>query len=165
MLRVRRGHRCLVNLSAQDAKALLATAVVARLATVDESGRPHLVPVTFAADGDHLYIAVDHKPKTTANLKRLRNIEHDPRVSLLADHYEDDWSHLWWARADGLASVLKEGEEGRDGLLDLLARKYRQYTEQRPDGPVISIEVTRWTAWASSAHATTLPRATGGTGQ
>jgi PPOX class probable F420-dependent enzyme len=162
VLRIQRGHRCLVNLSTQDAQALLATAKVARLATVDSDGQPHLVPVTFAVDGDHLYIAIDHKPKTTTNLKRLRNIGHNPRVSLLADHYEEDWSQLWWVRADGLAVVL---EESREGPLDLLARKYSQYQEQRPGGPVISIEVTRWTAWASSLHATTLLRATGGTGR
>ena len=148
-----------MNLSTQDAQALLGSAEVARLATVSETGQPHLVPVTFAVDGDHLYIAIDHKPKTTTNLKRLRNIGHNPRVSLLADHYEEDWSQLWWVRADGQASVL---EEDRDSPLDLLARKYSQYTERRPAGPVISIEVTRWSAWASSRHATTLLRASGG---
>jgi PPOX class probable F420-dependent enzyme len=163
LFRIPRGHRCLVNLSTQDARALLATAHVARLATVGERGQPHLVPVTFAADGDHLYIAVDHKPKTTTNLKRLRNISHNPQVSLLADHYEEDWSQLWWVRADGLASVLSGGD--REGPVDLLARKYDQYTGQRPDGPVISIEVTSWTAWASSLHATTLLRASDGKGR
>ena len=162
MLRIPRGHRCLVNLSTQDARSLLAMADVARLATVSETGQPHLVPVTFAVDGDHLYVAIDHKPKTTVNLKRLRNIAHNPRVAVLADHYEEDWSQLWWVRADGEASVL---DEGRDGPLDLLARKYGQYQEQRPAGPVISIEVTRWTAWASSLHATTLLRANGDKGR
>ena len=152
-----------MNLSTQDTRALLATAAVARLATVSESGQPHLVPVTFAVDGDHLYIAVDHKPKTTTRLKRLRNIGHNPRVTLLADHYEEDWSQLWWARVDGLAHVLEPGD--REGPLDLLARKYPQYTEQRPDGPVICIRATRWTGWAGSAQAATLPRATGDTGQ
>jgi PPOX class probable F420-dependent enzyme len=161
VLRIQRGHRCLVNLSTQDARALLATATVARLATVGEHGQPHLVPVTFAADGDHLYIAIDHKPKTTTSLKRLRNISGNPQVSLLADHYEEDWSQLWWVRVDGRASIVSDDE----GPIDLLARKYSQYVEQRPDGPVISIEVTRWTAWASSLHATSLLRASGGTGR
>jgi PPOX class probable F420-dependent enzyme len=149
-----------VNLSTQDARALLGTVRVARLGTVDEHGQPHLVPVTFAVDGDHLYIAIDHKPKTTTNLKRLRNIGHNPRVSLLADHYEEDWSQLWWVRVDGQASILSGAD--RAGPLDLLAGKYRQYEERRPDGPLISIEVTRWTAWASSLHATTLLRASDG---
>jgi PPOX class probable F420-dependent enzyme len=152
-----------VNLSTQDARALLAAVRVARLATVGPDGQPHLVPVTFAADGDHLYIAIDHKPKSTTNLKRLRNISHNPAVSLLADHYEEDWTQLWWARADGVATILS-GED-RSGPVDLLASKYGQYTEQRPDGPVIRIEVTRLTAWASSLHATTLLRANGGRGQ
>jgi PPOX class probable F420-dependent enzyme len=152
-----------VNLSSQDARALLASARVARLATVGEHAQPHLVPVTFALDGDFIYIAIDHKPKTTANLKRLRNIRRSPRVSLLADHYEEDWSQLRWVRADGLASILS-GDDRR-GPLDLLAGKYDQYTGQRPDGPVISIEVTRWTAWASSPPAPSLLRASGGKGQ
>jgi PPOX class probable F420-dependent enzyme len=149
-----------VNLSPQDARALLASARVARLATVGEHAQPHLVPVTFAVDGDYICIAIDHKPKTTVNLKRLQNIRLNPRVSLLADHYEEDWSQLWWVRADGQASILSDSD--RSGPLDLLAHKYDQYTGQRPDGPVISIEVTRWTAWASSLHATTLLRANGG---
>ncbi|HTU75740.1 MAG TPA: TIGR03668 family PPOX class F420-dependent oxidoreductase [Trebonia sp.] len=152
-----------MNLSTQDARALLATVRVARLATVSPDGQPHLVPVTFAADGDRVYIAIDHKPKTTTNLKRLRNISHNPRVSLLADHYEDDWAQLWWVRVDGQARVLAGAD--REGPVDLLASKYGQYAEQRPDGPVISIEVTRWTAWASSLQATTLLRASGGKGR
>jgi PPOX class probable F420-dependent enzyme len=163
VLLVRRGHRCLVNLSIQDARALLDTARVARLGTVDSHGQPHLVPVTFAADGDHLYIAIDHKPKTTTSLKRLHNIRHNPRVSVLADRYEEDWSQLWWVRVEGQASILS-GDD-RSGPVDLLAHKYGQYAGQRPDGPVISIEVTRWTAWASSPRATTLPCASGGKGQ
>jgi PPOX class probable F420-dependent enzyme len=149
-----------VKLSTQDARALLDTARVARLATVGEGGQPHLVPVTFAVDGDLIYIAIDHKPKTTTNLKRLHNISHNPRVSLLADHYEEDWSRLWWVRVDGQASVHGSVASDGKGPLDLLAHKYDQYVEHRPDGPVISIEVTRWTAWASSPHATSAPHAT-----
>jgi PPOX class probable F420-dependent enzyme len=85
-----------------------AEARVARLATADESGRPLLVPVTFALDGDLAYFAVDHKPKTTRNLKRLRNIEANPQVSLLADEYDEDWTQLWWVRADGTATILRD---------------------------------------------------------
>ena len=79
---------------------------MARLATIGTGGRPHLVPVTFALDGDRIYTVVDAKPKTTANLRRLRNIAADPRVTVLADHYEDDWDRLWWVRADGIAAIL-----------------------------------------------------------
>jgi PPOX class probable F420-dependent enzyme len=128
---------------------LLGPARVARLATAGEGGRPHLVPVTFAVDGDRFYIAIDHKPKTTATgLKRLRNIERNPNVSVLADHYEEDWTALWWARADGRAAIITAPED-RESPLDLLARKYPQYQQHRPDGPVIAIEVDRWTAWAA----------------
>jgi PPOX class probable F420-dependent enzyme len=152
-----------MNLSTQDARALLGSARVARLATADDNEQPHLVPVTFAVDGDLIYIAVDHKPKTTTRLRRLRNIAHNPRVSVLADHYEEDWSRLWWVRVDGRAAVLPDGD--RAGPVDLLARKYPQYVEQRPDGAVIRVEATRWTAWASSAAATSLPRASARTGR
>jgi len=107
-----------VNLSEPEARSRLATARVARLATADASGRPHLVPVTFAVDSTEsaIYIAIDHKPKTTTNLKRLRNIRENPAVSLLADHYEDDWTRLWWVRFDGVAR-LTTTEELTLGLL------------------------------------------------
>ena len=79
---------------------------VARLATVDATGQPHIVPVTFAHNDNTIVIAVDHKPKSTRNLKRLRNIEANPKVTLLVDHYDEDWSQLWWVRADGTAEVV-----------------------------------------------------------
>jgi PPOX class probable F420-dependent enzyme len=126
-----------------EARARLAAARVARLATVGADGQPHLVPVTFAADGNRVYTAVDHKPKTTGNLRRLRNIQENPLVALLADHYADDWDELWWVRADGAAHILDNGERA----LDLLVRKYQQYQQQRPEGPVIMIEIERWSGW------------------
>src|ERR671935_135408 len=94
-------------MDADEARALLASARVARLATADAEGRPHLVAITFAVDGDEIITAVDHKPKRTVRLRRLANIEANPRVSVLADHYEDDWSGLWWARADGRPQLLQ----------------------------------------------------------
>jgi PPOX class probable F420-dependent enzyme len=97
-----------LKLTAGEARQRFGTAAVARLATIGPAGRPHLVPVTFALDGDRIYTVVDAKPKTTTNLRRLRNIGADPRVALLADHYEDDWDALWWARADGLATILSQ---------------------------------------------------------
>ncbi|WP_424642884.1 TIGR03668 family PPOX class F420-dependent oxidoreductase [Embleya sp. AB8] len=78
---------------------------VARLATVSSSGEPHMVPITFASDGSMLYFAVDHKPKASSNLRRLRNIRENNRVSILVDRYADDWSELWWVRADGHAEI------------------------------------------------------------
>lgn len=138
-----------MNLSEFDARALLGAARVARLATADGEGRPHLVPVTFAVDGDRVYIAIDHKPKTTTTgLKRLHNIEQNPNVSLLADHYADDWTALWWVRADGRAAILT-APDARQSPLGLLAAKYPQYRQCRPDGPVIAIEADRWSGWAA----------------
>ncbi|HEV3357498.1 MAG TPA: TIGR03668 family PPOX class F420-dependent oxidoreductase [Pseudonocardiaceae bacterium] len=123
-----------------------AAARVARLATVDESGRPHLVPVTFALDGEIAYIAVDHKPKTTRNLKRLRNIEANPQVSLLVDEYTEDWTQLWWIRADGIATVLRDQATFAEPTR-VLAAKYPQYQDNPPQGPVIRIHITHWSSW------------------
>ena len=138
-----------LKLTAAEARQRFAAAPVARLATVGPAGRPHLVPVTFAVDGDHVYTAVDAKPKTTTNLRRLRNIRRDPRVAVLADNYEADWDRLWWARAEGLASILGE-PAGRARPLELLAARYPQYRVNPPAGPVIAIAVERWTGWAAS---------------
>jgi len=137
-----------VNLDPTEARRRFAAAPVARLATVGPAGQPHLVPVTFAVEGDHVYTAVDAKPKTTANLRRLRNIAADPRVALLADHYEGDWDALWWARADGTASLLGQPAE-MAGPFRLLAARYPQYLASPPAGPVICVQVTRWTGWAA----------------
>ncbi|MFI8525004.1 TIGR03668 family PPOX class F420-dependent oxidoreductase [Promicromonospora sukumoe] len=99
------------------------------------------------APADEVVVAVDHKPKTTLDLKRLRNIAENPRVALLADRYDDDWTHLWWVRADGVAVVEHDGAP-RAAALDALAERYPQYRERRPDGPVIRVRVTRWSGWA-----------------
>ena len=119
-----------------------AGAPVARLATVTSDSAPHLVPVVFAVSGDTVFTAVDGKPKSTRRLQRLANIAANPRVSLLVDHYADDWSTLWWIRADGRAEVTGD-EMGRD----LLRAKYPQYQTVSLDGPVIAIEVERWSSW------------------
>src|SRR3979490_2520515 len=98
---------------------------VARLATVTPQEAPHLVPICFVLDGDHIYSAVDLKPKATRRLQRLANAAAHPSVALLADHYEEDWSRLWWVRVDGRAHVLEEGDEMQRAI-DLLAAKYEQ---------------------------------------
>jgi PPOX class probable F420-dependent enzyme len=136
-----------MELNEGEARERLAAARVARLATAGADGQPHLVPVTFAVDGDRIYTAVDHKPKTTTNLRRLRNIGENPRAALLADRYAEDWEQLWWVRVDGRARVLGEGAVG-ERPQDLLAEKYQQYRQRRPAGPVIEIEAERWTGWA-----------------
>jgi PPOX class probable F420-dependent enzyme len=121
------------------------------LATAAGPGPPHLVPVTFALDGDRVYTAVDSKPKARRDLRRLRNIQASPRVSLLADHYDEDWSLLWWARADGQAEILASPAD-MAGPLALLARRYPQYAVQLPAGPVISIAVGHWSGWAAAGR-------------
>ena len=126
----------------------LTAARVARLATIDPDGRPHLVPIVFALDGDTLYSAVDKKPKRSTTLRRIENARARPDVTIIVDHYEDDWNRLWWIRLRGRARVLDDGEE-RERALTLLAEKYEQYRSQPPDGPVLAIDVTdvrRWTA-------------------
>jgi PPOX class probable F420-dependent enzyme len=126
----------------------LGEARVGRLATVTPEGRPHVVPITFVLDGDAIYFAVDSKPKRTRDLQRLRNIASHPQVSVLVDHFEDDWSRLWWVRADGTAKVLEKGAEA-DRALDLLASRYAQYRQARPAGPVVAIAIDRISGWST----------------
>lgn len=123
-----------------------ADAAVARLATVGPTGAPHLVPVVFAVDGDVIYTAVDGKPKTTQRLRRLTNIAANPAVSVLVDHYDDDWSQLWWVRADGVAAV-HDDDAAADRGRALLRAKYPQYQTVSLDGPVIVIAVRHWANW------------------
>ncbi len=125
-------------------------APVARLATVDERLRPHLVPITFAVDGRRVFTAVDQKPKRTAALKRIRNIATHAQVSILVDHYEDDWDRLWWVRVDGAAQVLAEGSLAQRALR-VLADKYGRYRADPPPGPFVAIEIQRITGWSASA--------------
>ena len=127
----------------------VSTAWVGRLATVGAGGAPHLVPFCFAAEGDVLYSAVDAKPKRTDRLQRLRNAAREPRVSVLVDHYEDDWTRLWWVRLDGRARELPAGPEAERAVA-LLVAKYPQYRERRPAGPVLRIDVERWRSWSAS---------------
>jgi PPOX class probable F420-dependent enzyme len=138
-----------VKLTTDEARARFSGARVARLATAGSDGQPHVVPITFAVDGDMICTAVDHKPKTTPNLKRLKNIEQNPRVAVLADDYAEDWAALWWVRVDGRASIITGGAPV-ERRLDLLAGKYEQYRKTRPAGPVIVIEAERWTGWTGS---------------
>jgi PPOX class probable F420-dependent enzyme len=119
---------------------------VARLATVDPNGRPHLVPICFALAGETLYSAVDRKPKRSLRLQRLENARVNPTVEVLVDHYEDDWSRLWWARLRGRARVLEQGQERRRALV-LLARKYAQYRNEPPPGPVLAVDIGEWRVW------------------
>jgi PPOX class probable F420-dependent enzyme len=129
-----------------DAAAMFADSPVAMLATVGADAAPHVVPVVFAVHGDVVYTAVDAKRKSTRRLRRLVNIEANPQVSLLVDHYDDDWSQLWWVRADGVAAIHYRGEEMASGYA-LLRRKYPQYQRIALDGPVVTVDVKRWSSW------------------
>jgi PPOX class probable F420-dependent enzyme len=121
---------------------------VARLATLGPSGRVDLVPMTFALTGDRVVTAVDHKPKTTTELRRLDNIRARPEVTVLVDHYGDDWNQLWWVRLQGTARVVEVGAEHRTAVEALVGR-YAQYVEQPPTGPTILIDVTQWRWWSA----------------
>jgi PPOX class probable F420-dependent enzyme len=132
----------------EGAEALrrLAGSKVAHLATLSAEGRPHVVPIVFALDGETLYFAVDAKPKKTASLARLKNIAANPAVSVLVDHYEDDWTRLWWVRADGTAHIVTDNAEA-ERAIDLLAKRYEQHVSERPGGPVVAIRIDRLTGW------------------
>ena len=137
------------------------------LATHGPSDRLDLVPCCFAvataiaettADAEtavdsgeeraaELVTAIDHKPKRTNRLARLRNVERNTAVTLLVDHRDPaDWSQLWWLRAQGTATIETEGHDHTHAI-DALVAKYRQYQAVRPEGPVIRISVDRWTSW------------------
>jgi PPOX class probable F420-dependent enzyme len=131
------------------ARKRLAESKIARLATVGEGGRPHIVPLVFAIEEDIVYFAVDAKPKTTRNLKRLQNIAANPAVAVLADHYEDDWNKLWWVRADGTARVVTDAVETKRAI-DLLVDRYEQYRYARPAGPVVAIHIDRLSGWSGA---------------
>jgi PPOX class probable F420-dependent enzyme len=138
-----------------DPKVRFTQSPVARLATITPDGIPHLVPVVFAVGGDQhdvVYTAVDAKPKTTKQLRRLANIESNPEVSLLVDHYADDWTQLWWVRVDGVASIHEDGDAMHTGYR-LLRAKYAQYQSVPLIGPVIEITVRRWSSWHAALEA------------
>jgi len=133
--------------TAGEARARFATARVARLATADAAGRPHLVPIVFALVEETVYSAVDAKPKRSTSLRRLDNVRENPRVALLIDHYDDtDWDALWWARADGRGRVLDAAEPEARRAVALLSERYPQ---QRAVGEVLAVDVERWSGWAA----------------
>jgi PPOX class probable F420-dependent enzyme len=137
--------------SPEEARRRFATARVARLATAAADGSPHVVPIVFAvarADGrDVIYSVVDAKRKRTTGLRRLANVVENPAVSVLVDHYEEDWTALWWARADGIGRVLGESDASEsERAVALLAARYPQ---QRAVAAVLAIEVRRWSGWSA----------------
>ena len=138
-----------MRLSEAVMRRLVSEARVARLATIDPDGSPNMIPFCFALDGSTLYSGVDQKPKTTTRLRRLENIERDPRVMVLVDHYEDDWDRAWWVRLRGRGRVL-DAEESTRGF-ELLIAKYPQYVEEPPEEGLMAIEVDLWVGWSMSS--------------
>jgi PPOX class probable F420-dependent enzyme len=132
---------------AQWAQQRFAAARVARLATVSGVGTPHLVPITLALVGETIISAVDMKPKSTTALRRLDNIAANPFVSVLVDEYDEDWTQLWWARADGWARV--QSVQDVPNFAGLVAR-YPQYADTPPAGPAIVISIDHWAGWSAS---------------
>jgi PPOX class probable F420-dependent enzyme len=122
------------------------TARVARLATTTPDGRPHVVPVCFVLEAETAYTAVDGKPKSTRALQRLANVRANPDAALLIDHYDEDWTAVWWVRFDARGRVLDPGAE-LERALAALCEKYEQYRRDPPPGPVIALDVVGWRAW------------------
>jgi PPOX class probable F420-dependent enzyme len=144
-----------MNLTPAEARSRFEDGRRAILGTADETGQPHVVPVVYVvspsgADAGHVYIPIDAKPKRSTNLKRLRNIAANPNVSLLVDEYAEDWTRLWWSRADGAARIA-EFAELPDGLLATFQARYPWYVEHPPTGPVIEVVVKAWSGWAFTA--------------
>lgn len=135
------------------ALALLREARVGRLATADAAGRPLVVPVCYAFHGTRCYSAVDGKPKSTRNLRRLRNIADNPQVSLVVDVWDEDWRNLAWVIVEGRAEVLTGGAAFTDAV-DRLVAKYPQYRAlqlDRQQGAVVAVTADRILAWRPPA--------------
>ncbi len=131
---------------------LLRQGRVARLGTADAGGRPLVVPVCYAFDGTRLYSAIDAKPKRTRRLRRVRNLEENPRCSLVVDIYDEEWSRLRWVIVEGRAEVLTGGADYAQGV-DLLVAKYPQYRTlglDRERGTLVRVTPERYLHWSYS---------------
>ena len=131
---------------------ILKKARVARLATLDDKNRPHIVPICFVYDGKLLYTAVDRKPKrvTRERLARLRNIRAVPRIALLIDEYDEDWTQLWYILIRGKAKLIpKSAHEEHAWAIRKLRAKYQQYAQGMlaDDAPIIRITPERFAFW------------------
>jgi PPOX class probable F420-dependent enzyme len=130
---------------------MLREARVARLATADARGQPHVIPVCFVVDGQAIYTAIDEKPKQVAarQLRRIRNIAANPRIALIVDHYEEDWRRLRYALVTGTARIVEDGPDHARAIA-LLREKYPQYRAMRLEGrPVLVISPSHVVTWAA----------------
>ena len=144
-----------MKLSDEAVRSRLDDWPVARLATVDADGSPHQVPIVFARVGEALWSPIDGKPKSGGELARVRHVRDHPGVSLLLDHYADDWTRLWWIRIDAQGRVVRDhGEPGVDAAVRALRAKYPQY-ERVPvlrDPPtLLAFEALRVQSWCAGA--------------
>lgn len=130
-------------------RARFVEARVAVLATADAAGMPHAVPVTFAVEGETILTAIDGKPKAAGPMRRVANIEANPAVSLLVHAYDEEWDLLWWARADGHATILRAGASFEHAVA-LLRARYPQYVSIEIPGPAIVVRVERWAGWSAA---------------
>lgn len=137
-------------LDAEQQHARLAAAAVGRLATLRADGTPRLVPITFAlVDGLVCSVVDEVKPKRSSRLARLDDVRRDPRVGLVVDHYDDDWSALWWVRVDGTAEIHETGPLRERALAELRA-KYRPYAAVPPAGALLVITPVRCSGWTAT---------------
>lgn len=129
------------------ARRLIEDVRVARLGLLDDGGAPRVLPVTFAVCGASLVSAVDDKPKRVpgARMARVRWLRADPRAALTVDRYDDDWSALAWVQALGTVEVLEAADA--PAALSALVRRYPQYREQPPGGPLLVLEPERLLWW------------------
>jgi PPOX class probable F420-dependent enzyme len=132
-----------------EALERLRSARVGRIATVRADGRPHVVPFVFALVEDRAYWTVDAKPKRSARLQRLRNLERNPAVEIVVDGYDEDWDRLWWVRGSGVGRAVEDPAE-RASALDALRAKYPQYQRAALDGAVVAIDLTAITGWTAA---------------
>lgn len=133
----------------------LADSRVARLATADARGRPHVIPVCFAFDGEAIYIVLDQKPKSVelTRLRRVRNIFDNPQAALVVDHWDEDWQALRYVLVSCRAELLESEGDEEVRAIAMLREKYRQYREMALDGnPVIKLTPLRFTAWSFSGE-------------
>src|SRR4051794_17202340 len=124
---------------------LLERARVARLACLDDGGRPRVLPVTFALADGGVWSAIDEKPKRRRVPARVEYLRRRPEASLLVDEYDDDWAKLAWVQLPGRVQVIAPTDA--PGALEALAAKYSQYAERTPPGPLLQLEVERALCW------------------
>lgn len=133
------------------AAALLRESRVGRLGTADAAGQPLVVPVCYVFDGGRCFSALDAKPKRVPPraLRRVRNIEANPRVSLVVDRYDEEWSRLAWVILEGRADLVTAGVESA-AAVDLLKAKYAQYRAMgldRETTVIVRITPSRFLSW------------------